>query len=309
LFLLKQGITAADFDNQEKMTAINWPGSAIELARGEMGMPHRGFPKNMQSAILKGKLEPMVGRPGDTLPSEDLAKYKKEMEEEFQVPITEEDVSASLMYQAVFRGYMKGIAKFGPLATYLPTRAFLYGLEVGETIEFEVPGEGLLDAEAKSDYELPLKKVKVQLNRVGPRDDENMRALEWLIDGVSHISTIKDPPERPRKRSVAGPDSMEPLMRAGKVGSLSVKDGQVSGAMKVTLPPGAVSVLPPMAGNVWEIKVKAGQEVKKGDPLFVIEAMKMEFEVISPATGKVTILEDTGAVIEQTTPLAFIQEA
>merc|ERR1719310_1300675 len=158
LFVLKQGCTKEDLYNTEKMQSLNWPASAIELARGEMGTPHRGFPKQMQDAVLKGKLKPMVGRPGDTLEPEDLAKVKKEMEAEFGRPATEEDVQAFLMYPAVYRGYMKHVDKAGPLATYLPTPAFFYGLEVGETIEFEVPGESVVDAEAKGDHEAPLKK-------------------------------------------------------------------------------------------------------------------------------------------------------
>merc|ERR1719203_1484659 len=137
LFLLKQGIEQKDFSNMEKMQALNWPQSAIELARGEMGMPHRGFPKQMQDAILKGKLKPMVGRPGDTLAPEDFAKVKREMEAEFKRSATQEDVNAFLMYPAVFRGYDKHLKKNGPLTAYLPTPAFFYGLEAGEKIEFE----------------------------------------------------------------------------------------------------------------------------------------------------------------------------
>merc|ERR1712193_532446 len=122
--------SVGDFDNMDKMQSLNWPQSAIEFARGEMGMPHRGFSERMQAAILKGKIEPMVGRPGDTLGEEDFAKVKAEMEAEFQREVTEEDIQAFLMYPAVFRGYMKHLNKAGPLTTYLPSPAFFYGMEV-----------------------------------------------------------------------------------------------------------------------------------------------------------------------------------
>merc|ERR1719242_1488158 len=92
LFLLKQGIVQEDLKDLKKMQSLAWPQSAIELARGEMGMPHRGFPKQMQDSILKGKLEPMVGRPGDTLAPEDFEKVKSEMEKEFKMTCTEYDV-------------------------------------------------------------------------------------------------------------------------------------------------------------------------------------------------------------------------
>lgn len=44
-------------------------------------------------------------------------------------------------------------------------------------------------------------------------------------------------------------------------------------------------VLSPLPGNVWEILVKEGQEVKSGDVLLILEAMKMENEILSPKDG------------------------
>merc|ERR1719272_1555081 len=99
----------------------------------------------------------MVGRPGDTLAPEDFKKVKAEMEAEFKMTVTDHDINAFLMYPAVFRGYRKHIDKSGPLATYLPSPAFFYGLEAGEKITMSVPGAGLADAEAKNDTKLPLK--------------------------------------------------------------------------------------------------------------------------------------------------------
>lgn len=47
----------------------------------------------------------------------------------------------------------------------------------------------------------------------------------------------------------------------------------------------------PMAGVVVEIRVKKGQEVKKGDPVAVLSAMKMEMVISAPVSGKVGDLE------------------
>ena len=42
-----------------------------------------------------------------------------------------------------------------------------------------------------------------------------------------------------------------------------------------------------MPGNINAIKVSAGQSVKKGDTLLILEAMKMENEIKAPSDGVV----------------------
>ncbi len=42
-----------------------------------------------------------------------------------------------------------------------------------------------------------------------------------------------------------------------------------------------------LAGNVWKISVKPGDNVSEGDPLVIVESMKMEFPVSAPFAGKV----------------------
>jgi len=241
-------------DDMEKMQKLNWPQSAIELARGEMGTPHRGFPKEMQDAVLKGKLKPMVGRPGDTLEPEDFAKVKAEMEVEFKRPCTEEDVQSFLMYPAVYRGYMKHIEKYGPLITYLPTPAYFYGMQVGETIEFEVPGESIVDSEAKANYELPLSKVSIQLARVSACEHEDIRTLEWKVNDKTYKTKMVDP-----------------------------SSGKVKYAGPMADAKNKAHVVCPLPGAVTKIDVAEGQVLKKDAAMFTVAAMKMEVVVRAPA--------------------------
>ncbi len=41
------------------------------------------------------------------------------------------------------------------------------------------------------------------------------------------------------------------------------------------------------AGNIWKVLVKPGDVVSKGDPLFIMEVMKMEVPHESPAAGEI----------------------
>ena len=50
---------------------------------------------------------------------------------------------------------------------------------------------------------------------------------------------------------------------------------------------GAVVVSAPMPGNILDVKVAAGASVKAGDVLCILEAMKMENEIVAPQDGTI----------------------
>ena len=50
---------------------------------------------------------------------------------------------------------------------------------------------------------------------------------------------------------------------------------------------GAVKINAPMPGKILSVKASAGQAVKKGDVIMVLEAMKMENEIVAPQDGTV----------------------
>ena len=63
-------------------------------------------------------------------------------------------------------------------------------------------------------------------------------------------------------------------------------------------PAGGESVNAPMPGNILDIKVANGASVKKGDVLIILEAMKMENEIVAPCDGTVNVVVTKGAAVE-----------
>lgn len=63
-------------------------------------------------------------------------------------------------------------------------------------------------------------------------------------------------------------------------------------------PAGGQTVVAPMPGNIIDVKVKVGDVVKRGQVLLVLEAMKMENEIVSPVDGTITSVNVTkGAMV------------
>ena len=68
-------------------------------------------------------------------------------------------------------------------------------------------------------------------------------------------------------------------------------------APKAAAPVGGTPVKAPMPGNVLDIKVQSGTAVKSGDVLIILEAMKMENEIVAPSDGTVTVVTTKGAAV------------
>ena len=75
-------------------------------------------------------------------------------------------------------------------------------------------------------------------------------------------------------------------------------------APKAAAPAGATTVEAPMPGKILNIKVSEGQAVKFGEVVVIMEAMKMETEIVAPADGTVSKIlvkagdsVDTGAAL------------
>ncbi|HXJ20263.1 MAG TPA: acetyl-CoA carboxylase biotin carboxyl carrier protein subunit [Polyangia bacterium] len=66
----------------------------------------------------------------------------------------------------------------------------------------------------------------------------------------------------------------------------------------------AISVNAHITGTVWKITVQVGETVSEGQTVAILESMKMEMPVESPAAGKVSlIVAKEGQSIEEGAPI------
>mgnify|MGYP002516753855 CR=1 FL=1 len=70
---------------------------------------------------------------------------------------------------------------------------------------------------------------------------------------------------------------------------------------------GSIKVSSPMPGKILAVKANVGDSVKKGQVILILEAMKMENEVVAPEDGTIASIDVTvGAMVESGDTLATL---
>lgn len=108
-----------------------------------------------------------------------------------------------------------------------------------------------------------------------------MRKFNITVNGVSYdveVEEIKDGMAAPAPR-VSAPATSAPKPVASKPAATK--------PAPAAAPAGATTIEAPMPGNIWKVVAKEGQAVKAGDVLIILEAMKMENEIMAPNDGVV----------------------
>lgn len=123
-------------------------------------------------------------------------------------------------------------------------------------------------------------------------DARQIRPGTWslLIDGQSYLVDLD-----PRKKGVAASVGLAEAL-------ISVEDAQtrrLRQSLSHGTPARGEEVRAPIAGKVVKILCAVGDEIPAGQPIAVLEAMKMENEILAERGGKVTeVKKDAGQSVE-----------
>ncbi len=115
-----------------------------------------------------------------------------------------------------------------------------------------------------------------------------MKTYTITVNGVAYDVTVEEGAGAVAAAPVAAPAAAPKAAPAPK-----------AAAPAATGAAGAVKVNAPMPGKILAVKTQVGAAVKKGDVILVLEAMKMENEIVAPQDGTVASVNvSVGASVE-----------
>ena len=130
-------------------------------------------------------------------------------------------------------------------------------------------------AEAREAFPHGAYPVKIEETEFSYRD-----YARFLADNAQSIATFKQTQTQAFEAERAD-------WKARGLDSFISDDGGAPQINEDALPEGCVPVLAQMTGNVWKILVEAGAEVSAGQPVVIVESMKMEMEIVASRPGRV----------------------
>ena len=125
-----------------------------------------------------------------------------------------------------------------------------------------------------------------------------MKNLKVTVNGVAYDVQVEEVGTSSAPSvAAAAPAAPTPAAPAAKPAA----------APKAAAPAGAETIKAPMPGTILNILVKPGQKVAKGDTLLILEAMKMENEIVSPRDAVVDgVSVNKGESVDSGTPLVSL---
>jgi glutaconyl-CoA decarboxylase len=132
-----------------------------------------------------------------------------------------------------------------------------------------------------------------------------VKNLRITVNGAAYDVQVEELGTSSPAAAPSAPASAAPAVPAPKEAAPKVA---AAPAAKPAAPAGGETISSPMPGTIVSVNVKPGQSVKKGDVLVVLEAMKMENEIMAPHDAQVSaVLVNKGDSVESGTPLVTLQ--
>ncbi|MTI68038.1 MAG: biotin/lipoyl-binding protein, partial [Firmicutes bacterium] len=118
-----------------------------------------------------------------------------------------------------------------------------------------------------------------------------MRKFNISVNGKTYeveVEEVKSKNDNKVKREVKSTPKQKP--KAKPVKKVQKPQPKPKETKINKAPSGGETIDAPMPGSVFDIKVSEGDTVNKGDVLLILEAMKMENEIVAPRDGKVVAI-------------------
>jgi pyruvate carboxylase len=242
---------------------LGFPESVVGLLKGKLGRPPYGFPKKLQTAVLRGE-EPLQDRPGAYLDPVDFEAVRREVQdlvkgEPVRREVSDRDVLAHVLFPQVFRDYAAHRAAHGDTSA-LDTPTFFYGPSPGERVGVDIErGKTLI----------------IRLISVGEVHADGTRPVVFELNGHAREVRVRDLEVQVtgevRRKAEEGRWQEVGASMPGKVVKVMVQPGDpvakgadllVTEAMKME-----TSVRSPRHAIVEELHVRQGDAVDAGDLL------------------------------------------
>ena len=133
-----------------------------------------------------------------------------------------------------------------------------------------------------------------------------MRTFQVKVNGVSYQVEVEETAGGFAPAPQAAPAAPAPVPAAAPAAP-ALAPAAVPAAPVAAPVAGGEKINSPMPGTILDVRVSAGQSVKKGQVLCILEAMKMENEIMAPKDGTVTqVVVSKGATVDTGAPLLVI---
>lgn len=119
-----------------------------------------------------------------------------------------------------------------------------------------------------------------------------LRKFKINIDGTLYKVELEEIGGQPQPAPVASSTAVATKPAAPQVAAAAVAAPAATEAPKAAAPTpaGTGAQLAPMPGKIIDIKVSPGQTVAKNDVVLILEAMKMENEIVAESAGTIAAL-------------------